>query len=297
MTTSTETREQTATRSGTVVEPGASLQPTPRQGWGRRKAAAWGPPSIVFLIILGLWWGVSAWLDRTPPNVLLPAPHRIVIDSFFPTDGGRAITGDLLAALRLSVVVALTGLAISIVVGVVWAILMSQARWVERSLFPYAVILQCVPILALVPLIGSTLGYSGQSRVFVCVLISLFPMVSNTLFGLQSVDRSQRDLFTLQRASRWTVLTKLQLPHAMPAIFAGMRISAGLAVVGAIVGDFFFRRGQPGLGILINNYASRLQLPELFATIITAALLGVVIFLVFGWLGRLAVGRWYEPAA
>jgi NitT/TauT family transport system permease protein len=76
-----------------------------------------------------------------------------------------------------------------------------------------------------------------------------------------------------------------------------MRISAGLAVVGAIVGDFFFRRGQPGLGILINNYASRVQTPELFAAIITAAILGVAIFLIFGWIGRLAVGRWYEPSS
>ena len=171
---------------------------------------------------------------------------------------------------------------------------MSQARWIERSLFPYAVILQCIPILALVPLIGFWFGFDFPARVIVCVMISLFPIVSNTLFGLQSVDKGQRELFQLQKASRWTVLQKLEFPAALPAIFAGMRISAGLAVVGAIVGDFFFRRGEPGLGSLISNYQSRVQGPELFAAIIVASLFGVVVFLIFGWLGKLAVGRWYD---
>jgi NitT/TauT family transport system permease protein len=257
----------------------------------------WAPPLVVFVLIIVAWYLVATYLTSIGRTTILPTPTRIVVDSFFPTTGGRPITGDLMRALGLSTGVALLGLVISIIIGVTWAVLMSQARWVERSLFPYAVILQCVPILALVPLIGTTLGYSFESRVLVCVLISLFPMVSNTLFGLQSVERSQRELFKLQGASRWTVLTKLQFPNAMPAIFAGMRISAGLAVVGAIVGDFFFRRGQPGLGILINNYASRVQTPQLFASIITAAILGVLIFLIFGWIGRMAVGRWYEPSA
>ncbi len=125
-------------------------------------------------------------------------------------------------------------------------------------------------------------------------MIALFPMVSNTLFGLQSVDRSQRELFKLQHASRWTILTKLELPTALPAIFAGMRISAGLAVVGAIVGDFFFRRGTPGIGALLSNYTSRLQGAELLAAILVASLFGVVIFALFGLIGRLAVGRWYD---
>jgi len=270
-----------------------------RFGASRRRTflTTWAPPLAVFVLIVIAWYLIANYLISIGRTTILPTPNRIVVDSFFPTTGGRPITADLMRALGLSTGVAFVGLAISIVIGVGWAVVMSQARWVERSLFPYAVILQCIPILALVPLIGTTLGYSFESRILVCVLISLFPMVSNTLFGLQSVERSQRELFKLQGASRWTVLTKLQFPNAMPAIFAGMRISAGLAVVGAIVGDFFFRRGQPGLGILINNYASRVQTPQLFAAIITAAILGVAIFLIFGWIGRRAVGRWYEPAA
>jgi len=270
----------------------------PRSTRGSDRLKVWGPPLLAFGVILVIWYGLAAYLVSQGRTTILPNPTDILLNSFFPSDPrDTPITGALLRSLGLSTAVALTGLAIAIVIGVLWAVLMSQARWVERSLFPYAVMLQCIPILALVPLIGSSLGYSLSSRVLVCVLISLFPMVSNTLFGLQAADKSQRELFQLQGASRWTVLTKLQFPGAMPAIFAGMRISAGLAVIGAIVGDFFFRRGQAGLGVLINNYASRLQTPELWAAVLTASLLGVVIFLVFGWIGKLAVGRWYEPSA
>ncbi len=140
------------------------------------------------------------------------------------------------------------GLAIAIVIGVLWAIVMAQAKWAEQALFPYAVVLQCIPILALVPLIGALDGYGFKARVIVTMMIALFPMVSNTLFGLQSVDKGQRELFQLSGAGRLTVLRKLQLPAAMPSIFVGLRTSAGLAVIGAIVGDQFFQRGTPGLG-------------------------------------------------
>ncbi len=285
-----------------AVQSTQPVAPRARRG-GTAKSRAWVviPPLVVFAIIIAVWVAISAKLDSTPPNVLLPSPQRILVDSFFTKDlkgvANVPITAELLRGVGLSLGIAFTGLALSILIGIIWAILMSQARWVERSLFPYAVILQCVPILALVPLIGNSVGYNYQARVLVCVLISLFPIVSNTLFGLQSVDPSQRELFKLQSASRWTVLTKLQFPNALPAIFAGMRISAGLAVVGSIVGDFFFRRGTPGLGILIANYQSRLQVAELFASVITAALLGVGIFLLFGWFTKLSVGRWYEPAS
>jgi NitT/TauT family transport system permease protein len=251
-----------------------------------------GPPLIVFLVIVGLWYIVTYFVLPQPLRFLLPAPQDIVIKGFLDP---KAL-GDLFNALYLTGTVALTGLVIAMIIGIIWAVAMSQAKWVERSLFPYAVILQCVPILALVPLIGFWFGYEFQSRVLVCVLIALFPMVSNTLFGLQSVDRGHRELFKLQGAGRLTTLFKLEFPAALPAIFAGMRISAGLAVVGSIVGDYFFRRGTPGLGILISNYSSRLQGEQLFATIITASLFGVLIFFLFGLLGRRAVGKWYDFA-
>jgi NitT/TauT family transport system permease protein len=125
-------------------------------------------------------------------------------------------------------------------------------------------------------------------------MIAIFPMVSNTLFGLQSADRGQRELFQLQGAGRWTRLTKLQFPAALPSIFVGLRTAAGLSVIGAIVGDQFFQRGTPGLGVLIQVSTSRLNGPGTFAAIITASLLGVAVFLLFGLLGKLAVGKWYD---
>ncbi|MDJ0335815.1 ABC transporter permease [Salinibacterium sp. G-O1] len=255
---------------------------------GGAKFGVWAPPILVAIVVIAVWYLISSMLGKK--NFLLPPPHEVVAKGFLNPE----TASDIVTALGRSALVALVGLAIAIVIGVVWAIAMSQAKWIERSLFPYAVILQTIPILALVPLIGFWFGFEFFSRVVVCVMIALFPMVSNTLFGLQSVALSQRELFKLQHASRWTILTKLDLPTALPAIFAGMRISAGLAVVGAIVGDFFFRRGTPGIGALLNNYTSRLQGAELLAAIIAASLFGVAIFAVFGLLGKLAVGRWYD---
>jgi NitT/TauT family transport system permease protein len=247
------------------------------------------PPLLVFLGLIGIWYFISYVLLSESERFLMRPPHEVVLAMIDP-----ATSADIMEALGRSAGVALTGLLWAIGIGMVWAIAMSQAHWIERSLFPYAVILQCIPILALVPLIGFWFGYEYFARVIVCIMIALFPIVSNTLFGLQAVDKGQRELFKLQGATKWIVLTKLELPTALPAIFAGVRISAGLAVVGAIVGDFFFRRGTPGLGALISNYQSRVQGAELFAAIIVASLFGVAIFIFFGWLAKRAIGSWYD---
>jgi NitT/TauT family transport system permease protein len=150
-----------------------------------------------------------------------------------------------------------------------------------------------MPILALVPLLGIWFGYGMGSRVVVCVIIALFPMISNTLFGLQSPSASAHDLFTLKKASRWQRLTKLQLPAAVPSIFSGLRISAGLSVIGAIVGDFFFRQGPVGIGGLLDVYTARLQTEDLFTAIGLASLFGVVVFSFFATLDRIVVERRY----
>jgi NitT/TauT family transport system permease protein len=255
-----------------------------------RRGNGWWQPAIVFLVLVGIAYLIALYYDKAlGQSYLVPYPHQIVGALFDPL-----YQPQLVATLGQSSLVATSGLAIAIVIGMVWAIIMAQAKWIERSLFPYAVILQCIPILALVPLIGTLFGYELPSRIIVTVMISLFPMVSNTLFGLQSVDKAQRELFKLQGASRWTVLTKLQFPTALPSIFVGLRTAAGLSVIGAIVGDQFFQRGNPGLGVLIQVSSARLNGPWTFATIIVASLLGVVVFLLFGLLGRLAIGKWYD---
>jgi NitT/TauT family transport system permease protein len=256
-----------------------------------RRSAVWWPPIAVLALLVGLWYLVAVYYDRVRGLAfLVPYPHLVAKAAF----ADPLFSPQLVQDLGNSAQVALTGLVVAIIIGVGWAILMSQAKWIERSLYPYAVVLQCIPILALVPLIGALFGYEFLSRVIVTVMISIFPMVSNTLFGLQSVDRAQRELFTLQGAGRWTTLTKLQLPAALPSIFVGLRTAAGLSVIGAIVGDQFFQRGTPGLGVLIQVSTARLNGAGTYAAILTASLLGVVVFLLFGLLGRLVVGKWYD---
>src|SRR5262249_53625239 len=195
---------------------------------------------------------------------------------------------ELLGGLWLTTQVAAFGLAVAAAAGIGLAILMSQARWLERSLYPYAVVLQTVPILAMVPLIGFWFGFGLGSRVLVCTLIALF--------RLRSVPRGLRDLFALHHAGRLSRLLRLELPAALPAILNGMRISAGLSVTGAIVGDFFFRQGQPGLGILIDLYRARLASEQLFAAVILGSLLGLGAFWAFGLLSRWTVGAWHEAS-
>jgi NitT/TauT family transport system permease protein len=257
----------------------------------RPRRSGWWQPVIVFFVLVGIAYLVALYYDKVQElGFIVPYPHQIVSTFLDPN-----YETQLAAQLGQSALVAVTGLAIAIVIGMVWAILMAQAKWIERSLFPYAVFLQCVPILALVPLIASLYGYAFASRVIVAAFIAIFPMVSNTLFGLQSVDQGQRELFKLQGVGRWTLLTKLQFPAALPAIFVGLRTAAGLSVIGAIVGDQFFQQGKPGLGVLIQVSNARLNGPATFATIIVASLLGVAVFLFFGWLGRVTIGKWYQP--
>lgn len=278
-------------RSSELSSRPAEVEPAPvRVRRQRMPVSAWHGPILTFLFFLGLWYAISELVLAEDLRFLLPPPHEVVRESFLDPYN-RA---ELLRALGLSATVAMVGLSIAIAIGMAIAIAMSQARWVERSLYPYAVILQCIPILALVPVIGFWFEFGFTSRVIVCVLIALFPIISNTLFGLRSVDDTHRDLFRLHRAGRGTALWRLELPAALPAIFAGFRISAGLSVIGAIVGDFFFKQGDPGIGILIDLYRARLQTPQMFGAVILASLLGVVVFSLFGMLSRAAVGKWHE---
>jgi NitT/TauT family transport system permease protein len=250
------------------------------------------PPLLVFAGFIGVWYFITYNLLESDQRFLLPPPHEVVQFGFLDS----ASMEDILAALWSTTQVALVGLLIAIALGMSFAIFMSQGKWIERSFYPYAVVLQTIPILALVPLIGFWFQFNFRSRVIVCVLIALFPIITNTLFGLQSVDRELNDLFTLHGASRFTRLIKLQLPHAMPAIFTGFRISAGLSVIGAIVGDFFFRQGEPGIGRLLDIYRAQLQSAQLLTAIIFSSLLGLAVFWLFGVIGHTVTKSWHESA-
>jgi NitT/TauT family transport system permease protein len=238
---------------------------------------------------IGVWYAVTYLVLSDQRRFLLPPPDKVLkVGLLDPTH-----LEPKLEALALTTKVALTGLGIAVVLGILTAVVMSQADFIERAIYPYAVIIQTVPILAIVPLIGLWFQFGFTSRVIVCVIIALFPMISNTLFGIHSADRDAHDLFTLNKASRFQRLVLLQLPAAVPAIFTGLRNSAGLSVIGAVVGDMFFQQGDPGIGGLLDTYRSRLQSEDLIAAIFLASLLGVVIFAVFTALDRAVTTRWY----
>jgi NitT/TauT family transport system permease protein len=262
----------------------------PLSGQRRRALAQVIAPMIVFALMIGVWLFISYVLLEPRRRFLMPPPQEVVRIGLLDPRNATEILGGLWSTTQVAIV----GLCVAIAIGTVVPVAMIQARWVEWSIYPWAVVLQTIPILAIVPLIGFWFQFGFSSRVLVCVLISLFPIITNTLFGLKSTDQAHHDLFTLQRASRLQRLLKLQLPGALPAILSGWRIAAGLSVVGAIVGDFFFRQGEPGIGRLIDDYRARLQSEQLLAAVALSSLLGLVVFWGFGLLGRLLVGSWHE---
>ena len=248
------------------------------------------PPVLLGGLLVAVWYYIAQILLDPGRRFLLPQPHEVVEVGFLEWARFQVI----LLSLWSTIQVAMIGLAVAIMLGMFYAIMMSQTKLVERAVFPFMVTVQAVPILAIVPLIGFWWGYGWRSRVIVCVIISLFPIVLNTLFGLQSAEREMHDLFTLHRSSRLTRLRKLMFPAALPAIFAGLRISAGLSIIGAIVGDFFFVRGEAGIGQRLQTYAYNLRSEELLAAVIMSSMLGVAVFWLFGYIQRLAIGKWYQ---
>ena len=251
-------------------------------------------PLVFLVLFLGLWEyvhrdGMRRFFDK--PGFLLPSIVTVVDQSFLE----ETVRQQMITGLAWTTFTALTGLAISVVLGITIAVLMAQARWLERSMYPYLVAAQALPVLAIVPLIGSVFGGGLGARIFVCVMISIFPIITNTLFGLTSVDVAQHELFTLSGASRSTRLKKLQFPAAMPSIFIGFRISAGLSVIGAIVGEQFFRAGQkPGSVVVVEQFRQKARFPGVYGGLIVAAALGIAVFFAFGAVRKLAIGRWAD---
>jgi NitT/TauT family transport system permease protein len=258
------------------------------------------PPLITFAAFIGVWYLYSGTkYDIAAQRInSLPYPHEIINNGFRPlwddTNGFKPI----LEYMWPTVQVTLIGLGISIVLGISFAVLMNFSKHLERAFFPYAVVIQTMPILAITPLLTQLFGYEMGVRLVVIVLIAIFPIITNTLFGLQSTDRLHHDLFTLNHVSRWTRLRKLELPSALPALMAGLRIGSGGAVIGSIVADFFFTQGDKGIGYYIRTRQQKAsERPEMFAGTITATLFGVIMFLIVGWITNRAIRNWHESAS
>ena len=254
-------------------------------------------PLTTLIVFLTIWYLYAKFNYDNPVQRrnALPYPHEIITDGFMPindkVNGLRPILGYMWPTVKVT----LLGLSIAIALGVLVAVLMNLSRGIERSLFPYAVLLQTVPILAITPLLTELFGEELGVRLVVTVLVAIFPVITNMLFGLQSTDRSLHDLFTLNHASRWTRLFKLEFPSALPSLMTGIRIASGSAVIGSVVADFFFAKGEKGIGYYIRTRQQQaIQRPEMFAGTITASLFGILMFILIGWLTSRAIRNWHD---
>lgn len=254
-------------------------------------------PLATLIVFLTIWYLYAKFHYSNPVQRrnALPYPHEIITDGFLPindtVNGLRPILGYMWPTVKVT----LLGLFISVVLGSMIAILMNFSKSIERSLFPYAVLLQTVPILAITPLLTELFGEELGVRLVVTVLVAIFPVITNMLFGLQSTDRAFHDLFTLNHATRWTRLIKLEIPSALPSLMTGIRIASGSAVIGSVVADFFFTKGEKGIGYYIRTRQQQaIQRPEMFAGTITASLFGILMFVVIGWITTRAIRHWND---
>lgn len=225
------------------------------------------------------------------PAYVLPGPLGI----------GRALWADwpsLSVSLGITLQITMAALLAAAVLGLVMAVLFAQSRLIELSLFPYAIILQVTPVVAIAPLIIIWVDDIRIALLFCAWLVAFFPVLSNTTLGLNSVDHNLVDLFRLYRASRWQVLTRLRLPTALPYYLAGLRISGGLALIGAIVAEFVAGTGgrASGLAYRILEAGYQLQIPRMFASLVLVSTTGIVIFLLLSLLSHLLLRRWHESA-
>ena len=253
--------------------------------WYQRIGSVILPPLILFAVVLLLWHLLVTINDIE--SFLVPLPGEVWTEAQDQSVKLSQATGKTALA-------ALCGFGLSVLIGTVIAFVFSQSVLIRRSFYPYAIFLQTVPIVAIAPLVITWFGNGFQSVVVVTVVISLFPVITSVTVGLTSVDRGLRELFELNQATRWQTLLKLRMPHAVPYLVTGARTSSGLAVVGAIVGEFFAGYGTDhyGLGYLILQSSAQLRTPMLFATIIASALLGVMMFAVVTWIGFQLLARW-----
>jgi NitT/TauT family transport system permease protein len=244
----------------------------------------------VFVALLAIWQLVL-WIFNVPPY-MLPSPWAVAraVVARFPS---------LLNSFAITAAESAGGLIASIIVGVLVALFFAQSRWVRRMLYPYTILLQTVPIIAIAPLILMWIGAGTAAVALIAFIISLAPVIANTTQGLVSVDENLVNLFLMHNASRAQILFKLRLPHAVPSLFVGIRIASGIAVIGAVTGELYAgssRVGEGGLGYSILYASSQLQTDYLFALVLAATVLGFSFFFVVMFLEWYFLHRWHESA-
>jgi NitT/TauT family transport system permease protein len=244
-------------------------------------------PLLVAVLLIGLWHG-SVVAFKIPP-FLVPSPF-LVLETL--VKDWTLLSGALVNTLKITIF----AFVCAVVLGTLIAFLFVQSRTIETALFPYAVLLQVMPIVAIAPLIIIWVKSPTISLVVCATIVALFPIISNTTLGLRSVNPGLASYFKMNRASRTQTLFRLRIPSALPYFFGGLRISSGLALIGAVVAEFVAGTGGTGTGlayqILYSGY--QLNIPRMFAALLLITLTGVLLFVVMAMLSRWALGGWHE---
>ena len=268
-----------------AMQPTAERRRSPRllQRPGVAKAMA---PCVVGILMLLVWEGWCALFKV--PVYLVPSPHDIALQ--LVADGPMLVMS-LLATLKIT----LLAFALATVLGVAVALLFAQSPLIEASFFPYAILLQVTPVVAIAPLIIIWVKNPVAAMTVCAALVALFPIISNTTLGLRSIDPDLQSYFKLNRATRWQQLVRLRIPSALPYFFGGLRISSGLALIGAVVAEFVAGTGGSGAGLAyqILQAGFQLNIPRMFAALLLISLTGVALFVLMAWLTKLALGSWH----
>ena len=249
----------------------------------------WLMPAIVLVISIWLWDRIVVWNEI--PHYILPGPARVLSTLI-------ADWAILLSALKITLQITILALGIAVIGGVGLAVLFTQSRFVEMSLFPYAVILQVTPVISIAPLIFIYVDSKIAGLLICAWIVAFFPVLSNTTLGLNSTDHNLRDLFRIYGATRWQQLRFLQIPTALPYFLGGLRIAGGLALIGAVVAEYVAGTGGIGSGLAftILEAGYRLNIPRMFAALLLIAGTGVVIFASLSLLSHLLLHKWHESA-
>ena len=243
-------------------------------------------PALVGLVLLLLWQALVSGLELPP--YLVPSP--LLMLQTLMTDWAA-----LGLSLWVTVKITLLAFALATVAGVLISFVFVQSKLIEMALFPYAVLLQVTPIVAVAPLIIIWVKDPVLSMVICAALVALFPIISNTTLGLRSVEPDLLAYFKLNRATRLQVLMRLRIPSALPYFFGGLRISSGLALIGAVVAEFVAGTGGQGAGLAyqILQAGFQLNIPRMFAALLLISLTGVALFVLMAWCTRRALGGWH----
>ena len=248
------------------------------------------PPLVLALALLAFWeWAVRAF---AVPVFILPAPS--VIFASLVED-----SPELAASLWFTLRMTLEAFALASVTGLMMAILFTRSRTVRRAVYPFAVVLQVTPIVSIAPLVIIWVGIDAVERalLILATIVAFFPVLSNAVLGLSSVDFNLKDLMRLYGASDLRILWSLELPSAAPQILAGMKIAGGLALIGAVVAEFVAGSGgSTGLAWRIIEAGNRLEIPRMFASLVLLSATGIAIFALLSSLEWLILHTWHESA-